>query len=98
MVTDGKGHEYFRTKTKGTVRFKAGGYPGLQSVTLLNKSGKTVAVSSFKMEAMTSIDDGGRFGELFRLLHDGMIVYSPSGYRRDYLERKVVQIFCQLGP
>lgn len=80
LVTDGKQHEYFRTKATGTVSFKAGGYPGIQSVTLLNKAGKKVAVSSFKMEAETLIDDGGRFGDLFRLLHDGMLVYSASGY------------------
>ena len=80
LVSDGREREYFRIKATGIVRFKAGGYPGIQSVTLLNKAGKKVAVSNFKMEAETSIDDGGRFGELFRLLRDGMMVYSPEGF------------------
>jgi hypothetical protein len=80
LVRDGREREYFRIKATGTVRFKAGGYPGIQSVILINKAGKKVAVSSFNMEAETSIDDGGKFGELFRLLHDGMLVYSPEGF------------------
>jgi predicted RNase H-like nuclease len=66
-VRDGKEHEYFRTATTRLVRFKAGGYPGVHKVILLNKAGKSIAVSTFRMEAKTSIEDSGRFGELFRL-------------------------------
>ena len=93
LVRDSREREYFRTKATGTVSFKAGGYPGIQSVTLLNKTGKTVAVRSFKMEAATSIEDGGRFGELFRLLHDGMLIYSPSGYEEITWKGKTYRYF-----
>ncbi len=93
LVRDSREREYFRTKATGTVSFKAGGYAGIQSVTLLNKAGKTVAVRSFKMEAATSIEDGGRFGELFRLLHDGMLIYSPSGYEEITWKGKTYRYF-----
>jgi hypothetical protein len=92
-VRDGKEHEYFRTATTRLVRFKAGGYPGVHKVILLNKAGKSIAVSTFRMEAKTSIEDSGRFGELFRLLYKGMLVYSPTGYEEVTWKGKTYKYF-----
>lgn len=79
-VKDGIDREYARIPAAGTIRFKAGGSPGKHTVTLFDKKGRIKDFTSFKMEAKTSIDDGGRFGELFNLLYNGMLVYSPAGY------------------
>jgi hypothetical protein len=79
-VRDGKNREYIRVPADRLVRFQTGGFPGVHTVTLLSRAGRAIATTTFKMEANTSVDDGGRFGELFRLLHDGMFVYSPTGY------------------
>lgn len=79
-VRDSKDLEYIRMPAEKLVRFQTGGSPGVHTVTLLSKAGKPIATGKFKMEASTSVDDGGRFGELFRLLHDGMMVYSPQGF------------------
>jgi hypothetical protein len=92
-VRDGKEQEYFRTAATGLVRFRAGGYPGVHTVTLFNKAGKPKAVNTFKMEAETSIEDGGRFGELFKLLYNGMLVYSPTGYEEITWNGKTYRYF-----
>lgn len=92
-VRDGKQREYFRTTATGLVRFLAGGYPGVHTVTLFNKAGKSIVVNTFKMEAKTSIEDGGRFGELFRFLYNGMFVYSPTGYEEVTWKGKTYRYF-----
>ena len=79
-VRDGKNIEYFRRPAATIQTINAGGSPGLQSVVLLDKKGKESEAASFFLAAKTNIEDGGRFGELFRLLYKGMLVYSPNGY------------------
>jgi hypothetical protein len=79
-ISDGKGVEYFKTKISGKQSFFAGGAPGLQTARLFNIKGKLTASTAFRVEAQTDISDGGKIFELFNLLHNGMLVYSPSGY------------------
>ena len=64
-VRDGKNREYIRVPADRLVRFQTGGFPGVHTVTLLSRAGRAIATTTFKMEAITSIDDGGRFGELY---------------------------------
>jgi hypothetical protein len=79
-ISDGKGVEYFKTKISGKQSFFAGGAPGLQTARLFNIKGKLTASTTFRVEAQTDISDGGKISELFNLLHNGMLVYSPTGY------------------
>ncbi len=79
-VKDGSGHEYAKLKASAKVTIKAGGAVGIHKVTLTDKKGNIVGITSFRMEAQTSINDGGKISEMFRLLYNGMLVYSPKGY------------------
>jgi hypothetical protein len=79
-ITDGKGVEYLKTQVSGRQNFLAGGAPGLHTARLFNSKGNQAGSTTFKVEARTSISDGGKTSELFNLLYNGMLVYSPSGY------------------
>lgn len=81
IITDGHGFDYVKTSVgKGGKRFIAGGAPGKQTAKLFDTDGKLAAVTTFNVEAQSDISDGGKISELFRLLHNGMLVYSPSGF------------------
>lgn len=79
-VEDGKGKEYFKTQVSGRQTFFAGGAPGLHTARLFDSKGNPEGSTTFNVEALTSISDGGKISELFNLLYNGMLVYSPSGY------------------
>jgi len=80
VIRDGKNSEYLRKPAATVQTITAGGSPGLHSVVLLDKKGKESDIASFFLAAKTNIEDGSRFGELFRLLYKGMLVYSQTGY------------------
>ena len=92
-ISDGKGVEYFKTKISGKQRFLAGGAPGLQTARLFNIKGKLIASTTFQVVAQTNISDGGKISELFNLLHNGMLVYSPSGYEEVTWNGKIYRYF-----
>ena len=92
-ITDGKGVEYLRTNISGKQNFLAGGAPGSQTARLFDDRGNLKASTSFQVEAQTKISDGGKFSELFNLLYNGMMVYSPSGYEEVTWKGKTYRYF-----
>jgi hypothetical protein len=92
-ITDGKGIGYFKTFVSGKQSFLAGGAPGLQTATLSDKNGKLICSTQFRVESRTDISDGGKISALFNLLHNGMLVYSPSGYEEVTWNNKTYRYF-----
>jgi hypothetical protein len=78
-ITDGRGIEYFKTFVSGKHSFLAGGAPGIHTARLYDRKGNLCGSATFRLEAKTSISDGGKISGLFNLLYEGMLVYSPSG-------------------
>ncbi|HUI64066.1 MAG TPA: hypothetical protein VL126_04435 [Bacteroidota bacterium] len=79
-VRDSRGREYDRERSAGTVTFCAGGALGRQTVTFFDSHGRATDSAAFRVEAQTEITDGGKISELFGMLREGMMVYSPKGY------------------
>ena len=92
-VCDAKGREYFRSSVSSAIAFLAGGTQGLHSAKLLDKKNKLVSEVKFNVEAKTNISDGGNFTELFKLLYNGMLVYSPTGYEELNWKGKTYRYF-----
>lgn len=78
-VRDSMGHEYAHVPASPVVTFTVGGALGTHSFIVLNDKGQEVNRLTFQVDAHTKLNDGGHFGELFNLLHQGMLVYSPDG-------------------
>jgi hypothetical protein len=79
-ISDGKGTEYADINVIGSHTFLAGGSTGLHTAKLFGPDGNLAGSTTFRVEAQTGISDSGKISELFKLLHNGMLVYSPSGY------------------
>lgn len=92
-VSDARGREYFRSPVTSAVSFLAGGTQGLQSAKLFDKKNKLISEVKFSVEAKTDISDGGNFSELFKLLYNGMLVYSPTGYEELNWKGKTYRYF-----
>ena len=92
-VRDSQGREYFTMKASPVVTFQAGGAPGVQTITLVDNHGRLVDSAAFRVEAQTELTDGGKFGELFTLLHSGMMVETPKGYEQITWKGKVYRYF-----
>jgi hypothetical protein len=92
-ISDGKSHEYFRSSILTSVRFLAGGAAGTQTARLYDNKGKLISAITFEVHTKTDISDGGKFSELFKLLHNGMLVYSPTGYEEVTLGGKTYRYF-----
>jgi hypothetical protein len=92
-VKDSRSREYFRSPISGLLSFRAGGASGLQTVRLYDKKGKVISDLTFSVEPKTDISDGGKFSELFKLLYDGMLVYSPTGYEEVTWKGKTYRYF-----
>lgn len=71
-VRDGDGRLYFSGGVGGWATFLAGGALGEQRVTVRDSSGKGVAETAFMLDARTSIDDGGKYRDMFELFRKGM--------------------------
>jgi hypothetical protein len=78
-VLDGDGQIYLRMPVKAVNSFMAGGAPGRQAIVLYDAKQKEISRIPFTLEAVTTVEDGGTFQELFRLLHKGMLIYSEDG-------------------
>jgi hypothetical protein len=78
-VTDGAGNEYFSTNAQNRVEIVAGGAAGTHTVTLTGKNGKSIGTASFELQPQTSIDDGGMYRDLFRILYNGMTEPGDKG-------------------
>ncbi|MEI7526789.1 MAG: hypothetical protein WCJ95_20740, partial [Mariniphaga sp.] len=92
-VKDGLGREYLKCKATPEITFLVGGSLGKHTITLMDLKDKILATSSFKVDAETMIDDGGKISELFNLLHNGMLVYSPTGYEEVKWNGKTYRYF-----
>ena len=71
-VRDGQGRLYFSGGTEGRAAFLAGGALGLHRVTVHDLSGAVVGESTFALDAATSVDDGGKYRDMFDLFRKGM--------------------------
>jgi hypothetical protein len=92
-VKDGSGREYLKCKTSPEITFAVGGSLGKHTVELKDAKDKILASSTFQVDAETKIDDGGKISELFNLLHNGMLVYSPTGYEEVNWNGKTYRYF-----
>ena len=92
-VTDSRSREYFRSEISGSLSFTAGGASGRQIARLSDKKGNRICDVSFTVEPKTVISDGRKFSELFKLLYNGMLVYSPSGYEEVKWNGKTYRYF-----
>ena len=92
-VKDGGGREYVNIPAADKVEFYAGGAEGNHTVTLYDRKGSLLAETTFRLEAKTDISDGGKFSELFDLLYNGMLVYSPTGYEEVTWKGKTYRYF-----
>ena len=78
-VRDGAGRVYLQAPSPGQVGFQAGGALGEQQVLLRDARGAETGRLAFVLDAETSIDDGGRYRDMFNLFRDGMHIDFPSG-------------------
>ncbi len=97
QVKDSKGREYFRSTAATTVLVPVAGAIGTHTASLLNAKGIIIDSAQFNVQTETSIEDGGQTGEMFRLFHQGMLVYDPDGVSESYLERKKVPVLSWSG-
>lgn len=80
-VKDSRGKEYVRINAAPAVAFHAGGAAGTQTISLLDKAGKSVSSTTFRLEAPTNINDGGKIKELYDICYKGMIAEGRKGFR-----------------
>jgi len=78
-VRDGDDRVYFSSGKGGWVSFLAGGALGQQKVVLRDGSGAETSRATFELDAETSVDDGGKYGDMFTLFHNGMSADVPGG-------------------
>lgn len=79
-VRDAAGREYSRNGVKGLSEIMVAGKAGMHTATLYDKKGGVLDSVTFRVNAESCIEDGGKAGEMFRLFHRGMLVYAPEGY------------------
>lgn len=86
-VTDGRGRVYVKASAKPVVSFLVGGALGNHTVTITDKNDKPIFTKSFHVDVQTSIDDGGRYKEMFDLFYKSMqtdtgsVVWNGKRYR-----------------
>ena len=97
IVKDGKGRTYVRMPSAASVTIRAGGSAGTHTVSFVDKNGDTTGRGSFQVESRTDIADGGKFGELFTMLRDGMMADSPRGYEEITWNGRVYRYFVNWG-
>ncbi len=78
-VRDAARRLYFTAPFDGQASFQAGGALGRHEVLVRDRAGKESARAEFTLEAQTSVDDGGKYRDMFDLFRKGMNAYSPSG-------------------
>jgi hypothetical protein len=78
-VRDAAHRLYFSAPVDGQISFLAGGMLGRHEVLLRDRAGHERGRIEFTLDAETSVDDGGRFTDMFTLFRKGMNAYSPTG-------------------
>lgn len=79
ILKDASHREYVRMPAQTRLTAQVAGTTGMHTALLLDKKGKTLDSARFHVAAETSIDDGGKIGDMFRLFYQGMLVYDPDG-------------------
>lgn len=95
-VRDGAGHLYFVSNATGAVSFTAGGALGEQHVLVRDAAGIETHLK-FVVAAETSIDDGGRYRDMFKLFRSGMNTYAPTGVSQIEWNNRTWQYFVNWG-
>jgi hypothetical protein len=93
VVKDGRGRTYAAVPSAPEVTIRAGGATGMHTVTFVGRNGDSTTLGSFLVESRTDIADGGRFSELFGMLHDGMMTDSPGGVQAVTWNGRVYRYF-----
>ena len=96
-VRDGAGRVYVQMQSTGHVTFQAGGALGEQQVLLRDANGAETGCLKFVLEAETSIDDGGRYRNMFNLFRQGMSVDFPAGVGQVDWNKKTYHFFESWG-
>ena len=79
VVSDGEGRPYARLKAGPRVRFQVGGSLGTHTVSLWSEGDKLVEQARFTADAESQlVEDTGRFGELYQMALDTMMVRRPG--------------------
>jgi hypothetical protein len=94
-VKDSRGREYFRSPAATTVLVPVAGATGTHTARLLNSKGILLDSAQFNVQTETSIEDGGQTGEMFRLFHQGMLVYDPDGVSEISWNGKTYRFFVE---
>jgi hypothetical protein len=95
QVMDSKGREYFRSSAATTMKVPVAGATGTHTARLLNAKGIILDSAQFNVQTETSIEDGGQTGEMFRLFHQGMLVYDPDGVSEITWNGKTYRFFVE---
>ena len=96
-VFDGKGLEYVSMPVSDDVSFRVGGSLGEHLIVVYDKKGKELSRKTFKVDAKTRIDDGGRYADMFNLFYKGMCVYSENGVESATFKGKNYNYFVSWG-
>ncbi len=72
VVSDGEGRVYFSSMAKPVIYFAVGGALGTHNVRMLDANKKVIDSLQFQVDAVTSIDDGGYYKNMFDLFYKGM--------------------------
>jgi hypothetical protein len=78
-VRDGEDKVYFTGRKAGWVSFLAAGALGQQKVILRDGGGNETSRALFDLDADTSVDDAGKYRDMFTLFHKGMSADVPGG-------------------
>ena len=71
------------------------GATGTHTALLLNSKGIPIDSAQFNVQTETSIEDGGQTGDMFRLFHQGMLVYDPDGVSEITWNGKTYRYFVE---
>ncbi len=86
-ITDGSGAEYIQSAVKPLFTFIVGGALGKHTIVVKDKKNTIVSTLNFDVDATTSINDGGRYKEMFDLFytsmgnHTGSVMWNGARYR-----------------
>lgn len=72
IVTDGRGRAYVSAKATTPLHFVVGGNLGTHIVSFYDKKGQKISSIPFAVGAVTTIDDGGRYKDMFDLFFTSM--------------------------
>ncbi|MEP6735438.1 MAG: hypothetical protein ABJA70_07965 [Chryseolinea sp.] len=71
-VADGEGRIYVNTRVQPILNFIVSGTLGKHTLQVVNKKGNKTDELQFDVNAITNIDDGGRYTEMFNVFYKSM--------------------------